>query len=197
MSNVIDTIGADRAIVVVRAEHVPDAGALTNALVAGGIRTVEFTFTTPNVERLLQEAVAAAPDAVVGVGTVLTARQAESAIAAGAQFLVTPGILPDVAAVARNAGVPFLLGAFTPSEVMAALDLGSEAVKIFPADTAGPRHFAHLLGPLPGTRLVGSGGIDASNAKAFLDRGAFAVTAGSSVVSAAAVHSADWEGITA
>jgi 2-dehydro-3-deoxyphosphogluconate aldolase/(4S)-4-hydroxy-2-oxoglutarate aldolase len=197
MSKTIETLGEDRSIVVVRAPAIPDAGALANALVEGGIRSIEFTFTTPGVERHLAEAAAAAPGAVMGAGTVLTARQAERAIEAGAQFLVTPGLVAEVAEVARDAGVTLMLGAYTPSEVLTALDLGSEAVKIFPAESAGPRHFAHLLGPFPGVKLVGSGGIDATNAKSFLDRGAFAVTAGSSVVSAQAVQSGDWAGITA
>jgi 2-dehydro-3-deoxyphosphogluconate aldolase/(4S)-4-hydroxy-2-oxoglutarate aldolase len=192
----LDAIGEDRAVVVVRADDIPDTPALVRALIDGGIRGIEFTFTTPDVERHVRAAVAASPEAEIGVGTVLTAAQAESAIDAGASFLVTPGILPDVGAVARDAGVPLAMGAFTPSEVLAALEHGATAVKIFPAETCGPRYFSHLRGPLPGIRLIASGGIDESNARAFLDAGAYAVTAGSSVVTPALIAARDWAGIT-
>lgn len=192
----LDAIGEDRAVVVVRATEIPDTSALVQALVAGGIRGIEFTFTTPEVERHVRLAVAAVPEAEIGVGTVLTARQAASAIDAGARFLVTPGIVAEVGAAARVAGVPLAMGAFTPSEVLAALEHGATAVKIFPAETCGPRYFSHLRGPLPGVRLIASGGIDESNARAFLEAGAYAVTAGSSVVTPALIADRDWAGIT-
>lgn len=192
----IDAIGRDRAVVVVRADDIPDTAALVNALVEGGIHGIEFTFTTPDVERHVRAAVAAVPEAEIGVGTVLTRDQARSAIDAGAGFLVTPGVVAGVGAVAAEAGVPLAMGAFTPSEVIAALEHGATAVKIFPAETCGPRFFAHLRGPLPGVRLIASGGIDESNARSFLEAGAYAVTAGSSVVTPSLIAARDWDGIT-
>jgi 2-dehydro-3-deoxyphosphogluconate aldolase / (4S)-4-hydroxy-2-oxoglutarate aldolase len=191
----IGIIGEDRAVALVRAPAIPDAAALANALAAGGIRAVEFTFTTPDV--LAHIADAARTDTVVGAGTVLTVAQAHDALAAGAQFLVTPGLSPAVARVGVDAGIPVLMGAFTPSEVMQALELGAAAVKIFPAETAGPTYFKHLRGPLPSVRLIGSGGINDSNASAFIKAGAYAVTAGSSVIAAAALAASDWAAIEA
>lgn len=120
--------------------------------------------------------------AAVGIGTVLTADQAKAAIDAGAKFLVTPGLRPEVAEVAVKAGIPFSLGAMTPTEVAQALDLGSAAVKIFPARQLGPVYLKDLQGPYPGIKLLPSGGIDASNAKGYLDAGAAAVCCGTSVV---------------
>lgn len=192
----IEAIGRDRAVVVVRADRIMNPAALCQALVDGGIHAVELTFTTPDVERLVAAAVAGCPEAVVGVGTVLTAAQAKSAIAAGASFLVTPGVVAAVGAVARAHGVPLAMGAFTASEAIAALEHGATAVKIFPAESAGPGHFAHLRGPLPGVRFIASGGIDESNARSFLDAGAYAVTAGSSVVTPALVEAEDYAAIT-
>jgi 2-dehydro-3-deoxyphosphogluconate aldolase/(4S)-4-hydroxy-2-oxoglutarate aldolase len=127
----------------------------------------------------------------------MTAEQAKAAIDAGAQFLVTPGLRPEVAAVAAAAGIPFSLGAMTPTEVAQALDLGSAAVKIFPARQLGPAYLKDLQGPYPGIRLLPSGGIDASNAKSYLDAGAAAVCCGTSVVPPAAVASGDWTDISA
>ncbi|WP_020075772.1 bifunctional 4-hydroxy-2-oxoglutarate aldolase/2-dehydro-3-deoxy-phosphogluconate aldolase [Cryocola sp. 340MFSha3.1] len=193
----IPTLERDRALAVVRAPRVDDPAALCRALAAGGIRTVEFTFTTPGVEAVIAEAVRGADDVIVGAGTVTDARSAEAAVAAGAQFLVTPGISEGAAGVAREAGIPILLGALTPSEVMRALALGAAAVKIFPAGLVGPAYLTDLRGPFPGVPVVPSGGLDAGNAADWMRAGAFAVTAGSSVVGAALVEGADWAAVTA
>ncbi|MET3567025.1 2-dehydro-3-deoxyphosphogluconate aldolase/(4S)-4-hydroxy-2-oxoglutarate aldolase [Leifsonia sp. 563] len=193
----IPTLERDRALAVVRAPRVDDPAALCRALSAGGIRTVEFTFTTPGVEAVIAEAVRCADDVVVGAGTVTNARSAEAAVAAGARFLVTPGISEGAAGVAREAGIPILLGALTPSEVMRALALGAAAVKIFPAGLVGPAYLTDLRGPFPGVPVVPSGGLDAANAADWMRAGALAVTAGSSVVGAALVEAADWATVTA
>lgn len=192
-------LATDRALAVVRAHAIPDAADLLGALAAGGIRILELTFTTPEVLTHVRRAAdaAAAHGALVGAGTVLTAEQARAAVDAGARFLVTPGIRPEVAAVAAEAGVPVSLGAMTPTEVAQSLDLGSEVVKIFPARTLGPGHLKDLHGPFPDARLLPSGGVDAGNARGWLDAGAFAVCSGTSVVSPAAVEAAAWDVVTA
>lgn len=181
MSDVMDVLAADRVVCVVRANQVADPVALAQALAGAGIRLVEFTFTIPGALDLI-EAAADAPGSIVGAGTVLTAAHARDAIAAGANFLVTPDVRPDVASVAVATGVPVLMGALTPTELSAALDLGAAAVKVFPARIGGPGHVRDLLGPFPKARLVPTGGVNAENARAFLDAGALAVGAGTDVV---------------
>lgn len=189
-------ISDDRVIAVVRAPYIPDAAALCAALAAGGIRWVEFTFTTPDVVGHLRRAVDAATGCRIGVGTVLTADQAGRALDAGAEFLVTPGCRPEVAAAARAAEVPVVLGALTPTEVAEAVDLGAAAVKIFPARAFGPGYFRDLHGPYPGLPLVASGGVSAANAADFLAAGALAVCAGSEVVTPSVVAAGDWAELT-
>ncbi len=194
-------IEAGRVLAVVRAREVPDASALCAALVEGGIRAVELTFTTPGLPEHLSRAAGSsgASGAVVGAGTVLSAGHARSAVDSGAQFLVTPGIGPDAADVVRiahDADLPVILGALTPSEVMAAVALGADAVKIFPAHRFGPGYLADLRGPFPDVPFVPSGGITADNARAFLDAGAAVVCAGSNVVAAADVGAGAWGSIT-
>ncbi|MCU1441324.1 MAG: kdgA [Rhodoglobus sp.] len=184
----------DRCIAIVRAPRIPDAAALATAIAAGGIRCVEFTFTTPGVEQHI--VAATGTPAIVGAGTVTTADQARAAIDAGARFIVTPAVVESVAQVVTRAGVPLVMGAMTPTEVMRALDLGADVVKIFPADVVGPAHFSNLLGPFPGVRLMASGGVNEANARQFIAAGAVSVAAGSSVVSAAMVESGDWVSIT-
>ena len=199
--NTLELLRADRVLTVVRAPEISDARDLCAALVAGGIHVVELTYTTPDLPRHLERAASTAADtgAVVGAGTVQTADQATQAIDAGAQFLVTPGQGPEAAAIAdaaHAAGIPVVLGAFTPSEVMTALALGSAAVKIFPAHALGPKYFKDLNGPFPGVPLIPSGGVNATNAHDFLTAGALAVSAGTDVVSPADVAAANWESIT-
>ncbi|HEV7168659.1 MAG TPA: bifunctional 4-hydroxy-2-oxoglutarate aldolase/2-dehydro-3-deoxy-phosphogluconate aldolase [Micrococcaceae bacterium] len=195
----IARLRADRSLVVVRTPSIPDAVELCQSLADGGIRSIELTFTTPDVLRHVAEAAASAGTlgAVVGVGTVLTGDQARAAVDAGAQFLVTPGLRPEVAKVASDAGIPFCLGAMTPTEVAQALDLGSRVVKIFPARQLGPAYLKDLQGPYPGVNLLPSGGVDAINARDYLDAGALAVCCGTSVVPPAAVAAGNWADITA
>lgn len=177
----MEVLAADRVVCIVRANQVADPVGLAAALAGAGIRLVEFTFTIPGVLDLI-EAAADAPGGIVGAGTVLTAGHARDAVAAGARFLVTPDVRPDVASVALACGVPLLMGALTPTELSRALSLGAAAVKVFPARIGGPGHVRDLLGPFPGARLVPTGGVNAGNARAFLEAGALAVGAGTDVV---------------
>ncbi|OIJ25109.1 bifunctional 4-hydroxy-2-oxoglutarate aldolase/2-dehydro-3-deoxy-phosphogluconate aldolase [Nocardioides luteus] len=197
---VIDTLRADRALVVVRASRLEDPVALCHALAAGGIRTVELTYTTPGLTNLLADVTARAEDdIVIGAGTVLTVDQARAALAAGARFLVTPGLpaeAAEIVAAGHAAGAAVVLGALTPTEVLTATALGADAVKIFPARAVGPRYFSDLRGPFPEVALIPSGGVDDDNAAEFLRAGAIAVTAGTSVVKPADVDEARWEQIT-
>ncbi|MFI6157099.1 bifunctional 4-hydroxy-2-oxoglutarate aldolase/2-dehydro-3-deoxy-phosphogluconate aldolase [Kitasatospora sp. NPDC051170] len=194
VSTLTDELREDPVIAVVRAPRIPDAAALCAALAEGGIGITEFTYTTRDVTDHLKRASGAGWK--VGVGTVLTAEQAERGIAAGASFLVTPGCRPEVAQAARAAGVPVVLGALTPTEVAQAVDLGAAAVKIFPARAFGPGYFKDLRGPYPGVPLVASGGVSAANAAEFLAQGALAVCAGTEVVPPEAVAAGDWAEIT-
>ncbi|MFJ3220810.1 bifunctional 4-hydroxy-2-oxoglutarate aldolase/2-dehydro-3-deoxy-phosphogluconate aldolase [Kitasatospora sp. NPDC086801] len=192
--NPLAELHADPVIAVVRAPRIPDAAALCAALADGGINWTEFTYTTPEVTTHLRRAAGAGWR--VGVGTVLTAEQAESGVASGASFLVTPGCRPEVAEAARALGVPVVLGALTPTEVARAVDLGAAAVKIFPARAFGPGYFKDLRGPYPDVPLVASGGVNAGNAADFLAHGALAVCAGTDVVPPDAVAAGDWAEIT-
>lgn len=192
----IDTLRRDRALAVIRAPRIDDPVALCRALSDGGIHAVEFTFTTPGVERIIAEAAAGDHGALVGAGTVTDRPSAETAIAAGARFLVTPGLHSGVAEAAQEAGVPLLLGALSPTEVMRAVELGADAVKIFPASLVGPGYLRDLRGPFPDVPFVPSGGLHADLAGAWTAAGALAVTAGSSVVSASDIAAGAWPAVT-
>ena len=186
---------------MVRAPHVDDVVALVTALATGGIRVVELTFTIPRLPELLHTASenASQTGAIIGAGTVRGAAQAREAVAAGARFVVTPGMADeaaDVVHVAHASGAAVILGAFSPSEVMAATELGADMVKIFPARAHGPKYLSDLRGPFPEVSFVPSGGIDNGNAADYLAAGAAAVTAGTSVVAPPDVVNGDWAKIT-
>lgn len=191
--DVLATIRSDRAVAVIRGERVADAAGLAETLADAGIRTIEFTFTIPDVLAAI-EAAAASP-AVVGAGTVRDDRQARDALSAGAQFIVSPACVPEVARVAVEAGVPVFLGALTPTEIDAALKAGTSAVKLFPAGLGGPSYLRDLRGPFPLVDFIPSGGVTVANARAFLDAGAIAVYAGSSLAPPELVAAGDHDEI--
>lgn len=197
MADMIQALVDARIIAVVRLENYDQAVAVTEALLAGGISAIEFTLTGAGAAEAITATREAVGDAAqIGVGSVLTPDAAETAIAAGAQFVVTPVVRPSVIAACRAHGVPALSGALTPTEILSAHEAGADMIKIFPARAVGPQYLRDVLAPLPGLRLVPTGGIDAGNARSYLDAGAVAVGIGGSLISAAAVANGDWSQIT-
>jgi 2-dehydro-3-deoxyphosphogluconate aldolase/(4S)-4-hydroxy-2-oxoglutarate aldolase len=198
MTTVLDAIAAARIVAIVRLERYDRAAELGRALLAGGISALEFTLTGAGAHAAIGAARAALGDAAqIGVGSVLSTSDAEAAIAAGAQFVVTPALRLDVIAACRARGVPILCGAFTPTEALTAHEAGADMVKIFPARLGGPQYIRDILAPLPQLRLVPTGGVSAENARAYLEAGAAAVGIGGNLVSPAAVAEGDWGRIEA
>ena len=184
-------------IAIVRLDDLGQAVEISRALLAGGITVQEFALTNPHALEALAQVQRRLPgDLLLGAGTVLDAEMAQSAIAAGAEFLVTPAFLPDVIVVGRSAGIPVLTGAFTPTEILGAWRTGADLVKVFPAGGAGPAYIKDVLGPLPGIPLVPTGGVNLSNCAAFLAAGAYTVAIGSSLVNKEIVRKQDWPALT-
>jgi 2-dehydro-3-deoxyphosphogluconate aldolase / (4S)-4-hydroxy-2-oxoglutarate aldolase len=164
----LDVIARLRVIPVVVLDDADDAPPLASALAAGGLPLAEVTLRTPAALAAIS-ALAADARLVVGAGTVLTPRQVDDAVAAGAQFVVSPGFSPAVVARAAHAGVPVLPGVATATEVMAALDAGVSVVKFFPAAVCGgPAAVTALAAPFPTVHFVPTGGITAQNLPAYL-----------------------------
>ena len=187
-----------RPIAVIRLDDLSPAVEIGRALTEGGVSALEFTLTNRRALAAVEDARGALGDAAfVGAGTVLDAESARAAILSGAQFLVTPTLAPDVIASGRSYGVPVLCGAMTPTEILAAHRAGAEYVKVFPARGLGPTFVKDVLGPLPGIRLVPTGGIDLENCGAFLDAGAYAVAVGGSLFPPDLVATGDWAAISA
>ncbi|MEU8934352.1 bifunctional 4-hydroxy-2-oxoglutarate aldolase/2-dehydro-3-deoxy-phosphogluconate aldolase [Streptomyces sp. NPDC048409] len=177
--DVLEHLTRRRMLAIIRADGPDRALACLRTLVGAGVTALEVSLTTPGALDVVARAREECPDSVlIGVGTVLTAADADGAAAAGAGFVVTPAITQG-ARRSVEIGIPLLCGALTPTEVVGALDLGATAVKIFPAGAHGPRYLKELLAPLPTAALIAVGGIGTDTATAYLEAGARAVGVGS------------------
>lgn len=185
-------------IAVLRAPTAEAAIRASDALVAGGITGIEITYSTPDAAAVIREVRRRHSDGVyLGAGTVLEAAQAVKAVEAGAQFLVSPGTEPVLAAAMLDTGATVLSGALTPSEVMTVLGLGVPVVKLFPASLGGPAYLKALRGPFPQVSFVPTGGVNSDNLAEWLAAGAVAVGAGGELCPASALAAGDWDTITA
>ena len=155
---------------VVRARTVDEANRAVEAICVGGIPIVEITMTVPDAVSVIREvAHKYGSKVLVGAGTVTKADQAEECIAAGAEFLVSPGLSVPVLAVARTRGKLAIPGALTPTELMNAQAEGARLVKIFPCGSVGgPKYLKALKAPFPNAQLIPTGGVNAANAADFI-----------------------------
>ncbi|THF87020.1 bifunctional 4-hydroxy-2-oxoglutarate aldolase/2-dehydro-3-deoxy-phosphogluconate aldolase [Deinococcus sp. KSM4-11] len=161
-----------RLLAILRGVPALHAPRLIETLRAAGIALFEVALSDALGLDALKAVHAAHPDLMLGAGTILTPALAAQAQAAGASFLVTPHLVPDVAHVANENGLGLLMGALTPTEIVQALALGSAAVKVFPAGLFGPDYFQQLRGPYPDAPLLAVGGVTAGNLGAYLAAGA-------------------------
>lgn len=184
-------------IAIVRLDDLSEALAIARALVDGGIITLEFTLTNREaLEAVGKVRAEVGNQALVGAGTVLDGSDARAAVSAGAQFLVSPTLEPEVIECGLEEGVPVVCGALTPTEILSAHRLGAELVKLFPARGLGPAYIKDVLAPLPEVRLVPTGGVSLENCTQFLQAGAYTVGLGSSLVDERLVAQKDWDGLS-
>jgi 2-dehydro-3-deoxyphosphogluconate aldolase/(4S)-4-hydroxy-2-oxoglutarate aldolase len=168
-----------RVVAVLRAGHAREYAPVIEALVAGGVTSIELTLSTDGVFDLLPDLVREfGAAAEVGVGTITALDEAETALDRGAAFLVTPTMQLDVVAAAVGRGIPVFPGGLTPTELLAGWRAGATAVKLFPASTVGPGYIGQLRGPFPGIQVVPSGGVGVDDAAGWIAAGALAVSLG-------------------
>jgi len=197
-ARVLEDLTAGGIVPVIRAESADTAVKIVEALVAGGIRTLEITMTVPDaIGAIRTVAERFGRDVLLGAGTVTSRALAEGSIDAGAEFLVTPCVVPEVIAVARERGVAVLPGAMTPTEVFAAWSAGGDIIKIFPASNVGGASYLKALkGPFPHIKLCPTGGVNLQTIGDFVKAGASAVGVGGELVSKAAIDRGDFDEIT-
>ena len=193
------TLRDDGLVAIIRGGFsVGEQEAIAEALLAGGVRILEVTLNTTDaltgIQRLNERF---ANELLVGAGTVRTAADARRARAAGAQFLVAPGLDLDTVAVAREQDTLMLPGVFTATEAMAARAAGCRLLKLFPADALGPGYLKALRAPLDDVAFVPTGGVDPETLGAFYRAGAAAFGIGSYLVKNVRVTAVELEGLTA
>ncbi len=184
-------------LLVVRAENASDAIKGIEAVVKGGIKAVEITFSVPGAPDVIREVGREFGETLLlGAGTVMTVQQANEAAEAGARYLIAPNTDERVINEAKKLNVPVFPGAFTPTEVARAWDLGADAVKIFPASVGGPAYLKALKAPLSNIRMVPTGGVNEKTVGDFFKAGAFAVGAGGALFDNKLIQTGDFKTMT-
>jgi 2-dehydro-3-deoxyphosphogluconate aldolase/(4S)-4-hydroxy-2-oxoglutarate aldolase len=189
----LEVLAAGPVMPVVVIDDPSRAVPLARALVAGGIRAIEITLRTPRALEAVRAIAAEVPDAIPGVGTVLTPADLAAAAAAGARFAISPGATPALLAAAQGVALPYIPAVATASELMAALEAGFSVCKFFPAAQAGGVEALKALGgPFPHARFCPTGGIDAASAPAYLALPNVACVGGSWIAPRAAIDAGDF-----
>ncbi|MBQ2774020.1 MAG: bifunctional 4-hydroxy-2-oxoglutarate aldolase/2-dehydro-3-deoxy-phosphogluconate aldolase [Clostridia bacterium] len=159
----------EKFIPVVVIKEIGETDKILKALKNNGINCAEITFRTACAAEAIAYAAKNYPDMEIGAGTVINAAQCEQALAAGATFIVSPGLSPDVAKICNARNIPYYPGCVTPTEIMAALELGITTVKFFPANVyGGLKALKALSAPFPQVKFIPTGGVDRSNIDEFL-----------------------------
>ena len=189
----LEVLAAGPVMAVVVIDAPAKAVPMARALVAGGIRAIEITLRTPGALEAVRAIADEVPDAIPGVGTVLTAADLDAALAAGARFAISPGATPALLAAARAGGLPYIPAIATASELMAAMAAGFSVCKFFPAAQAGGvEALKSLAGPFPHARFCPTGGIDAASAPAYLALPSVVCVGGSWIAPRAAIAAGDF-----
>lgn len=193
MENLIKEISAAGVVPVVKLDNAASAVKLAKALRKGGLNCAEITFRTDAAEETIKQIAEKYPDMLIAAGTVLTAEQADKAMAAGAKFIVSPGLNPDVVRHCKNKGYPIIPGVCTPGEVEKALSLGLKYLKFFPAEAAGGvKMIKAMAAPYTMVSFMPTGGINTANLADYLSCKAVFACGGSWMVPSDKINSGNF-----
>jgi 2-dehydro-3-deoxyphosphogluconate aldolase / (4S)-4-hydroxy-2-oxoglutarate aldolase len=182
-------------IPVIRADNADLVMPACEALLAGGMNTLEITMTTPNALALIREACKRfGRQAIVGAGTVMTAEVCRATIEAGVTFVVTPIMRPEIVQAAHAAECVVILGAFTPTEAQVAYEAGADLIKIFPS--ISPSYVKAMRGPMPHLKIVPTSGVDLKSGPEYFAIGCVAVGVASNLVSQKILREENWAELT-
>ncbi len=195
---VFERIAATRLMPLFNVADASVCASVIDCCYAAGIRVFELTNRNEAAYRVfahLQDMIEARwPDLSLGVGTILDSHTAVRYIEAGADFIIAPDLNPAVGEVCREAGVPWIPGCFSPTEISTAYRHGAGMVKLFPAGTVGPSYIRHIHGPMPFVRIIVTGGVqaDEASARSWLEAGAYALGIGSSLFTAESIRNGEF-----
>lgn len=192
--SIIEKVGI---VPVIRASSAEEARFAADCVAKGRVPIVEITMTVPGAVEVIRELVKSMPQVLVGAGTVLNESSVRQCADAGAQFLVTPGFNAPTVAAARERDLLIMVGALTPSEIMAAFDSGADFVKVFPCGSmGGPKYIQALRGPFPKVPFVPTGGVNVETAADYIRAGAVALGVGGEMISKDALKARDGDVIS-
>lgn len=190
-----EAVSRERLVAIIRGTDVDQTVAAALTLIDSGVNILEVTLTLEGALEAISRIRSIAPShALIGAGTVLTSKQVDVSVEAGAQFVVTPSVAPSVA-YACEKDIAVLAGAFTPTEVHTCVELGVAGVKLFPASVGGPPYLKALLDPFPTAPLIPVGGVDVGQVSGYLDAGAIAVGVGGPLLGGAAKAGGNADGL--
>lgn len=198
--DIFDKIASIGVVPVIACDSAADAVPLADALIAGGLPIAEITFRTAAAADVIKEIASKRPEMTVGAGTVLTPDTVRTAKDAGAKFAVAPGLNPNVIAAAKAAGLPFVPGIATPSEVERGLELSCRILKFFPAEAIGGcKLLSSIYAPYKhtGVKFMPTGGVTPDNLESYLKNPAVAAVGGTWLAKPADIASGNWAEITA
>lgn len=178
---ILDELKASGIVAVVRGKSHEEARGYMEACLKGGIKSLELTYTIPNVCELIKEYSSHA-EALIGVGSVLNGKMASDAIEAGAKYVVSPGYSEEVNKVCKEMNVLYLPGCMTVSEIMKAMDAGNKMIKLFPGDVFGAKYVKAIKAPIPNVEIMPTGGVSVDNIEEWFANGVSCVGVGSSLI---------------
>ncbi len=197
MADIFEQIYKTGIIPVIKIENVSDAVPLAQALIKGGLPAAEITFRTKAAADAIKAVADAFPDMLVGAGTVLTPEQADQAKAAGAKFIVSPGLNPNVVKHCQKIGIPIIPGTSNPSDIEAALELGLTTVKFFPAEAAGGLPMLKAMAaPYGNVKFMPTGGLSEKNILSYLEFDKIVACGGSFMVKDELIKAGEFDKIS-
>jgi 2-dehydro-3-deoxyphosphogluconate aldolase / (4S)-4-hydroxy-2-oxoglutarate aldolase len=196
-SQILDKVKELGLLAVIRGPSADLTVKMVEALVAGGVKGIEITYSTPNAEEVVRTLAGKFGEQILlGMGTLTEPAQAVSAKAAGAMYLVSPMCEPDLVRAMVASGLPVMAGCLTPTEIYQTYKLGADVIKIFPGSLTGPSYIKAVHGPFPHIPMMPTGGVSASNVKDWFAAGAIAVGAGSELCPPALAKEGRFDEIT-
>jgi 2-dehydro-3-deoxyphosphogluconate aldolase/(4S)-4-hydroxy-2-oxoglutarate aldolase len=196
-NNALDLILGTGVVAIMRAKNSDQLLSAAQAVLAGGVKAIEVTMTTPGALDVIRQATGQfGSDVLFGVGSVLDPETARAAILAGAQFVVCPTLNLKTIEVCNRYSVPIMPGAYTPTELLTAWEAGASLVKVFPACVGGPAYIKAVKAPLPQIRLAAVGGVTLDNTAEFIRAGAEVVGVSGELVSQNLLDTKDFATIT-
>ncbi len=184
-------------VAVIRLHNGQSVLPVVDALLAGGVFALEVTMTVPNAIELIQMLAQRKDDRILlGAGTVVDLETAGNVIDSGADFIVSPVLIPELIRFAHEHEKPAFIGAFSPTEIFQAWQQGADVVKVFPASRLGAKYFKDIHGPLPQIKLTPTGGVNLENAQEFIRNGASFLGVGTSLLDKQLIADENWQALT-